>query len=44
MQAGGYQGKKRNSKAKEVQRFEATRPLELAQMDILEFYINKLKV
>jgi transposase InsO family protein len=44
MQAGGYQGKRKDSAAKEVQRFEATRPLELAQMDILEFYINKLKV
>ena len=27
-----------------VQRFEASRPLELAQMDILEFFINKAKV
>lgn len=44
MQAGGYQGKGKSSEIKEVQRFEATRPLELAQMDILEFYINKLKV
>jgi transposase InsO family protein len=44
MQTGGYQGKRKSFEAKEVQRFEATRPLELAQMDILEFYINKLKV
>lgn len=44
MQAAGYQGKRKSQDAKDVQRFEATRPLELAQMDILEFYINKLKV
>lgn len=43
MQANGYKAiaqKKDNSSL----RFEASRPLELAQMDILEFYINKLKV
>lgn len=44
MQAGGYVGQRKRSSTKEVLRFEATRPLELAQMDILEFYINKLKV
>ena len=44
MQANGYKVKKRKSKSEGVQRFEASRPLELAQMDILEFYINKLKV
>ena len=44
MQANGYQipGKKKHNQP--CQRFEATRPLELAQMDILEFFINKLKI
>ena len=44
MTANGYQppGKKRNKD--EIKRFEAGRPLELAQMDVLEFYINKQKV
>lgn len=44
MEANGYEaaGKKKNRK--ECRRFEARRPLELAQMDILEFYINKAKV
>ena len=44
MQANGYKvlGKKKQSQS--PQRFEATRPLELAQMDILEFFINKLKI
>jgi len=43
MKVNGYQvqNKKLRSDSK---RFEASRPLELAQMDILEFYINKLKV
>jgi len=44
MRANGYTGRKKSKETKEVHRFEATRPLELAQMDILEFYINKLKV
>lgn len=44
MQANGYKVKTKKVKCEEDQRFEATRPLELAQMDILEFYINKLKV
>jgi len=44
MEAGGYVGQRQRPAKKEWQRFEATRPLELAQMDILEFYINKLKV
>jgi len=43
MQANGYKVSKKKVK-KEDQRFEASRPLELAQMDILEFYVNKLKV
>ena len=44
MQANGYKGPKKKSEKEECQRFEACRPLELAQMDILEFFINKLKV
>ena len=45
MEANGYKrpGKKTDQK-KAANRFEARRPLELAQMDILEFFINKLKV
>jgi len=43
MQANGYKVSKEREE-REEQRFEASRPLELAQMDILEFYINKLKV
>ena len=44
MQANGYQSSKHNSKPAASQRFEARRPLELAQVDILEFFINKHKV
>ena len=44
MEANGYKVSGKKSEAKQSQRFEATRPLELAQMDILEFFINKLKV
>ncbi len=50
MQANGYNLKvtrkveRKKSKSEGDHRFEASRPLELAQMDILEFYINKLKV
>jgi len=44
MQANGYKVKKKKSKSEGGHRFEASRPLELAQMDILEFYVNKLKV
>lgn len=44
MRANGYQVKNKKSKSEDGKRFEASRPLELAQMDILEFYINKLKV
>jgi transposase InsO family protein len=45
MEANGYEasGKKSRKKAAD-NRFEARRPLELVQMDILEFFINKLKV
>lgn len=34
----------RRARKKGCHRFEANRPLELAQIDILEFFINKLKV
>jgi transposase len=44
MKANGYQVKSKKSKSEDSKRFEASRPLEFAQMDILEFYINKLKV
>lgn len=44
MEANGYQVPRKKQKNDKGQRFEAQRPLELAQMDILEFFINKLKV
>jgi transposase InsO family protein len=44
MQADGYRAGGKKRKDLKFRRFEATRPLELAQMDILEFFINKLKV
>ncbi len=44
MEANGYKVQKKKATSEEGQRFEASRPLELVQMDILEFYINKLKV
>ncbi len=44
MKSKGYKPRGRKTEKKECQRFEASRPLELAQMDILEFFINKLKV
>ncbi len=44
MQANGYKMKKKKPESGGGHRFEASRPLELAQMDILEFYVNKLKV
>jgi transposase InsO family protein len=44
MQANGYKVAAKKSGKKDLQRFEARRPLELAQMDVLEFFINKLKV
>jgi transposase InsO family protein len=44
MEANGYMVQKKKPKNEEEHRFEASRPLELVQMDILEFYINKLKV
>ena len=44
MHANGYHFGDKNKDKKEYTRYEASRPLELAQMDILEVYINKLKV
>jgi transposase InsO family protein len=44
MRANGYRATTKQSSKKDWQRFEARRPLELAQMDVLEFFINKLKV
>lgn len=44
MEANGYKVPHKKAERKECQRFEASRPLELVQMDIVEFYINKLKV
>lgn len=44
MEANGYVATTRKSKAGKCQRFEAARPLELGQMDILQFFINKLQV
>lgn len=44
MEANGYRGIRRKRDQKESQRFEASRPLELVQIDILEFFIHKLKV
>jgi transposase InsO family protein len=40
----GYAIDKRKAPKKDYIRFEATRPLELAQTDICEFYIHKQKV
>lgn len=44
MEANGYSGIRKKRNKEESQRFEATRPLELVQIDILEFFIHKLKV
>ena len=44
MQADGYKPLKSEKNKQAVNRFEASRPLELAQMDILELYVNKAKV
>jgi putative transposase len=44
MEANGYKVRRKKSEKKGCHRFEASRPLELVQMDILEFFINKLKV
>jgi transposase InsO family protein len=45
MESNGYRSqRKKADKEQAEERFEARRPLELVQMDILEFFINKLKV
>ena len=44
MEANGYRGVRKKREKGSSQGFEALRPLELAQMDILEFFINKQKV
>ena len=45
MESHGYKSPRKKNKEKGADnRFEARRPLELVQMDILEFFINKLKV
>ena len=40
----GYELDRRHAPKKEYTRFEASRPLEMAQIDICEFYIHKQKV
>jgi putative transposase len=44
MKANGYEARTGRKSTESPQRFEAGCPLELIQMDILEFYINKRKV
>jgi len=44
MEADGYKPARKKEKNRDWQQFEAERPLELAQMDILELFINKLKL
>ena len=44
MEANGYKVRQKKSEKKGCHRFEADRPLELVQIDILEFFVNKLKV
>ncbi len=44
MKSNGYKFSNKKDKEDNWHRFQATRPLELTQMDILERYINKLKV
>jgi transposase InsO family protein len=44
MKANGYAPNSKTSNKEKPKRFEARRSLELAQMDILEFFINKAKV
>jgi transposase InsO family protein len=44
MEAHGLRLSRKKPARKQCRRFEASRPLELVQMDILEFYINKAKV
>lgn len=44
MLANGYESRQTKKDGAEPRRFEAGRPLELAQMDILELHINKARV
>lgn len=44
LEANGCKAPPKKKQVDECQRFEATRPLELAQMDILELFINKDKI
>jgi len=44
MEANGYRSIRKKHDKDKAQRFEANRPLELVQIDILEFFIHKLKV
>ena len=44
MKANGYKGSRKRRAKGEGVRYEATRPLELVQMDILEYYIHKIKI
>lgn len=44
MEANGYRGLRKKREKDAALRYEATRPLELAQMDILEYFINKQKI
>jgi len=44
LKAAGYEVGSRHAPQKDYIRFEAARPLELAQIDICEFYLHKLKV
>lgn len=44
LQNAGYGVGRRHEPKKDYIRFEASRPLELAQIDICEFYLHKLKV
>lgn len=44
LKEAGYELGRRNAPKKDYIRFEASRPLELAQIDINEFYIHKQKV
>lgn len=44
LKEAGYELASRHAPTKDYIRFEAARPLELAQIDICEFYLHKLKV
>jgi len=44
LQGAGYEINRKKKENKEWNRFEASRPLELVQIDIAEFYIHKQRV